>query len=145
MSLATARRRRVDGFYVRCLRRILGIPHSFYSRVSNQTVYSRAGALPLTEQLAKQQLNLLGIVARSPAGSPLRRNTFIGDALQPTISHYIRKVGRPRANWTENVLKDGAGRFQSLQALTDNICNTSKEDWKVHLNRIFAKPVASHI
>ena len=143
MSLAKAQRRRVDGFFARCLRRIIGIPHSFYSRVSNQTVYRRAGTLPLTEQLAKQQLNLLGIVARSPADSPLRRNTFIGDTLQPTISHYIRKVGRPRTNWTESVLKDGAARFQSSQALADNVGSRSREEWKAHLNRIFVKPVAS--
>ena len=93
MSLGKAQRRRVDGFYARCLRRILGIPHSFYSRVSNQTVYRQAGVLPLTEQLAKQQLNLFGIVARSPGNSPLRRDTFMGDALQPTISHLIGKWG----------------------------------------------------
>ena len=142
MSLAKAQRRRVDGFYARCLRRILGIPHSFYSRESNQTVYRRAGTLPLTEQLAKQQLNLFGIVARSPADSPLRRNTFMGDTLQPTISHYIRKVGRPRTNWTESVLKDGAARFQSLQAFTEKVGSGSKEEWKTHLNRMFAKPVA---
>ena len=140
--MAKAQRRRVDGFYARCLRLLLGIPHSLNSRVSNKTVYDRASALPLTEQLAKRQLNLLGIVARSPADSPLRPNTFVGATLKPTITHYIRKVARPRINWTESVLKDGAELFQCLQALTVVIRSTSKQEWKAHLNRIPAKPVA---
>ena len=143
MSLTKAQRRRADGFYARCLRRILGIPHYFDSKVSNQTVYCQAGTLPLTEQLSKQQLNLLGAVARSPPDSPLRRNTFIGDTLQPTISHYIRRVGRPRTNWTESVLRDGAARFQCLQALIEMLGSDSKGAWKAHLDWMFAKPVAS--
>jgi len=142
MSLVKAQRRRVDGFYARCLRRILGIPHSFYSRVSNKVVYERAGTIPLTQQLAKQQLNLLGTVARSAAGSPLRRNTFMGDSFQPTICHYIRKVGRPRINWTESVLEEGAAQFGSQQALFNFISSASKAEWKAQLNQIFAKPAA---
>jgi len=120
MSLVKTQRRRVDGFYARCLRRILGISHSFYSRVSNKVVYERAGTIPLTQQLAKQQLNLLSTVARSAAGSPLRRNTFMGDSFQPTttcICHYIRKVGRPPTNWTGSVLQEGSTHFGSQQAL----------------------------
>ena len=55
LSLTKAHGRRLNGFYCRCLRRILKIPAAFVSRVSNQTVLSRAGALPLTEQLSKRQ------------------------------------------------------------------------------------------
>ena len=143
LSLVKAQRRRIDGFYARCLRRVLGIPHSFYSRVSNKTVLERAGTIPLTDQLAQQQLILLGLVARSPAGDPLRRNTFIGDSLQPQICHYVRKVGRPRTNWTESVLQEGVSRFGGLPAFVKMICGKSKEEWKAVLNQMFAKPAAS--
>ena len=143
MSPVKAQRRRIDGFYARCLRRILGRPHSFYSSVSNKVVYERAGTIPLSQQLAKQQLILLGTVARSAAGSPLRRNTFMGDSFQPSICHYIRKVGRPRTNWTESVLQEGGIHFGSQQALFNFILSASKAEWKAELNQIFVKPAAS--
>ena len=107
-------------------------------------MYDRAGVLPLTDQLAKQQLNLLGCVARSEKGSPLRRDTSISDTMQPTISHFIRKVGRPRINSTQSVLKDGAERFNGQLALSNLICTSTKDEWKSHLNRIFAKAPASY-
>ena len=45
--LVKSQRRRLDGFHARCLRRILGIPPSFLSRVSNANVFSRMNALPI--------------------------------------------------------------------------------------------------
>ena len=102
-----------------------------YSRVSDQAVYRHAGTLPLTTKLAKQKLNLLGVVARSLANSPSRRNTSMSDTLQPTVSHYIWKVGRPRANWTESVLKENATHFQTSQAFVDKVCGGFKEKWRV--------------
>ena len=70
--LVTAQRRRLDGFYARCLRRILRIQPSFLSRISNASVFATAGVQPFTEQLRQRQLILLGKVARSSADGPLR-------------------------------------------------------------------------
>jgi len=75
--LVTSQRRRLDGFVARCLRRLLGIPAAFISRISNATVYSRAGMRSFPDQLLKQQLLMLGKVALSPQGSPIRNNTFV--------------------------------------------------------------------
>ena len=41
ICLVKAQKRRLDGFYARCLRRVLGIPASFYSRVSDKDVFQR--------------------------------------------------------------------------------------------------------
>ena len=140
LSLAKAQLRRLDGFHARGLRRILKIPPAFISRVSNKIVFQRAGVLPLTEQLAKRQLSLLWKVAQSGTGGPLRRHTFVGNSLEPYIRHYIRKVGRPRTNWTELVLKDGAVRFGSEAALLRCIRLSSEVQWKSRLERMFAPP-----
>ena len=94
--LVTSQRRRVDGFYVRCLRRILRIPAAFISRVSNATVLQNAGVAPFSQQLLKRQLLLLGKVVWSPADHPLRRDTFGSAGITPLIGRYVRRMGRPR-------------------------------------------------
>ena len=71
--LTSSQQRRLDGFHARCLRRIVGIPPAFISRVSNAVVFGRSRTSPASVQLQSQQLLLLGRVGRSPAGSPMRR------------------------------------------------------------------------
>ena len=50
--LCKADLRKIDAFQARCLRSILGIPHSFISRVRNETVLQEAG----TEKLSNHSL-----------------------------------------------------------------------------------------
>ena len=100
------------------------------SRVSNKAVFQTAGVQPLTEQVFKRQLILLGQVARAPPGDPLRKDVFVAGSLRPVISQYIRKVGRPKANWTEHVLKLGAERFGSEAAFNRNLQNLNEEEWR---------------
>ena len=69
--LVLAQRRRLDGFAARCLRRVLGIPPAFISRV-NASVFARAGVLRFSHQLLKQQLHFFGKVTLSPEGSRAR-------------------------------------------------------------------------
>jgi hypothetical protein len=73
MWLVTAQRRRLDGFYARCLRKILRIQPAYYSRVPNARVFELSEVRPFTQQLLQKQLVLLGKVARSPASSTMRR------------------------------------------------------------------------
>jgi hypothetical protein len=98
-----AQRRRLDGFYVRCIRRILHIPAAYYSRISNHTVLQRAGVRPLTEQLAKQQASLFSRVARSSVGDPLRRNALADEGAEPKVKSLVRRIGRPRQTWIEQL------------------------------------------
>ena len=122
VCLVTVQRRRLDGFYARCLRKILKIPAAFISRVSNAKVFAEAGVCPLSDKLTQKQLQLLGKVALSPAGSPLRRDTFADGSLIPQIGCYVRRRGRPRQDWTSSVLNQGRrlfGHSRLNELLTD--------------------------
>ena len=136
--LVQSQRRRLDGFHARSLRRIQSIPASYVSRVSNRVVFERAAVVPLSAQLLRQQLVLMGRVARAPPGDPLRRDTFIGQSLRPAVTQYIRKVGRPCQNWTEEVRKEGASRCGGYNVFEDLITTSSHNVWRQHLQRVFA-------
>ena len=76
----------------------------------------------------------------SSAGGPLRRDTFVGDTLRPLIRHYIRKVGRPRTNWTEELMQDAAARFGGQASFESKLANYSAAEWIVFVKRFFSKP-----
>ena len=137
--LVTAQKRRLDGFYARCLRRILRIPAAFVSRISNAAVFKRAGVNPLSAQILRRQLNLLFRVAAAPAGSPLRQHTFIDDTIFPQIGRFVRKVGRPRQDWTNQLLREGTKRFGAakLQMLLTDLSKGAQARWKSALEKSF--------
>ena len=104
--LNIAELRRLDGFQCRCLRRILRIKPSVISRISNATVLSEAQQPKMRNQLLKQQLLLYGRVVRSSPSSTIRRVTFVGSSMQATTDRYVRRVGRPRNEWTTMLQKE---------------------------------------
>jgi hypothetical protein len=132
MWLVTAQRRRLDGFYARCLRKILRIPSSYISRVSNDIIYTKAGVQPLSKQILQNQLALLGRTALAPAGSPLRRDVFINDTLHLQIGRYVRRIGRPRQDWASQLMKEGAKRLggDMLEKLLQDRSAGAYERWK---------------
>ena len=137
--LVKAQRRRLDGFVARCLRRILHIPAAFVSRIPNAVVFAKAGVRPLTEQLLKHQLCLLHKAANTDAGSPLRRDTFVDASLNPQVGRFVRRVGRPRLDWTNQLLQEGSNRmgitkFQRL--LSDRSIDSDKR-WKQEVEKLF--------
>ena len=98
------------------------MPAAFISRVSNAKVFAEAGVCPLSDKLTQKQLQLFGKVALSPAGSPLRRDTFVDGSLIPHIGCYVRRRGRPRQDWTSSVLNQGRrlfGHSRLNELLTD--------------------------
>jgi hypothetical protein len=97
--------RRLDGFQAWCLRVLLKIPSSFVSRVSNARVRKLAEQEPLSAQVRRAHMQLLERVLNDPAKQPLRDVVFIAGTDTPVITKYVRKVGRPRHNWTEEMLK----------------------------------------
>ena len=103
LCLSVADRRRLDGFQNRCLRRILGIPPAFISRVSNAEVRRQAHCHAATDLLLHRQLLLFGKAFRSPLDSPMHSNSFIPGTLQPVTNAYVRRVGRPRREWITEV------------------------------------------
>ena len=103
LCLSLADRRRLDGFRNRCLRRILGIPPAFISRVSNAEVRRQAHCHAAADLLLHRQLLLFGKAFRSPPDSPMHSNSFIPGTLQPVTNAYVRRVGRPSREWITEV------------------------------------------
>ena len=97
--------RRLDGFFCSCLRKILRIPHSFYSRVSNADVCLRAGCRMLSSSIRESQLKLLGRVMHDPAKKVLRNVAFHGETETSETAAWVRRRGRPRQNWTEQLMQ----------------------------------------
>ena len=109
-GLATAwlgknERSRLDGFQSRCLRSILNIPVAVVSRVSNAAVLQQAAQSAVTSKLLEYPLLLLGKVARMPSGSSMRDATFCLGTLRLAVERYVRRVGRPRLDWTTELMK----------------------------------------
>jgi len=116
--LNKAERRKLNGFQNRCLRAAWGIKPAFLSRVSNVAVLATTGQTELTKTLERRQLLLYGRVARQTDDHPMRAATFTPGSLQPAVDRYVRKVGRPRSDWTTqvgNLALQVAGGQQRLQ------------------------------
>ena len=96
--LRKADKARIDAFHCKCLRRILKVPPSWISRVSNTTVLEMAKSKPLSNTLLKSQLVLFGNIAMRSNEDPMRQSTFKPNSLQPA-SCLHRKRGRPRLAW----------------------------------------------
>ena len=70
LTLAHKHFKLIDGYYFRLLRRVLGIPASYISRVSNFTVWQRAGKPTTASQIVlKQQTEILLSFGHSAARS----------------------------------------------------------------------------
>ena len=90
---------KIDAFHCRCLRVILGIPHSMISRVSNATVLETAGSKPLSTTVSSRQLILFGNIAALPDSSMIRSITFDSQHVRPAPLSGKRRRGRPRLSW----------------------------------------------
>ena len=104
MWLLTVDLRRLDGFYCNCLRRILRIPPSFVSRVSNATVLHRAGCKKLSDTIRDAQIKLLDKVLHDPSLDVLKKASFQGTLTSQTAT-WVRRRGKPRQNWIEQLMK----------------------------------------
>ena len=113
-------RRQLDGFQARCLRDVLRIPHAYVSRISDATVLSRSGQKRLTTQLCRQQLLLMGKVARTP-NDDIRN--FSPGTLQPITHSIKRRVGLPHAEWAPKLLDLAQLTWRSAESVEQLIRN----------------------
>ena len=97
---------RLDGFQAGCLRKMLQIPASYVSRVSNEAVRKTAGQDALSNMVRTAQLKLMGKVLNDDAKRILRDVAFQGSTTLSANAAYVRRIGRPRHNWTEQVFRE---------------------------------------
>jgi hypothetical protein len=105
MWLGAAEQRKLDGFHASCLRRILRIPAAYTSRISNERVYAEAGEMKLSRQLVERQLGSLRKILAAPADCAVRAATFLPNSSTPITAAFVRKVGRPRHTWAEQLMQ----------------------------------------
>ena len=132
-------RQRVDGFQARCLRKILGIRCSFISRVSNAQVLALAGIPAVSVATLRLQLVTLGKLAHSDLHAPLRQAAFHSDLWIPTTAMFIRRVGRPRQTWAEQVWIQASkrcGGHARLRAMLDDSSPTGKVTWALFCSTV---------
>ena len=96
--LLKADRAKLDAFHYRCLRKVLGTPCSYLSRVPNSEVLERAGACTLSKLLLDRQTRLYTRLALQPAES-FARTLVCSENGQPRTWHTRRGRGRPRQTW----------------------------------------------
>ena len=102
--LLKADRDRIDAFHSNCIRRILRIPHSFISRVSNQVVLEKAGVGRLSSLLERRQVALFKRIQQLPADNVLR-SLVCNPSGEPVLWCQRRRQGRPRQVWAHSVHK----------------------------------------
>ena len=95
--------RQLDGFQAKCLRKLLRVRRSYFSRVSNQKILEQSRQVSHTVQLLKQQLLLYGKIACAPDSDALRKLTFCDGSLQAASDKYVRRVGRPMHEWAKQL------------------------------------------
>ena len=74
--LTKAQVTKLDGFHAKCVRRIVGVKHSYWSRISNVEVLSYVNAVQLGKLLLEQQLCVFGKIFRKPPNDVLRQVVF---------------------------------------------------------------------
>ena len=130
--LNAAETRKLDAFYVRCVRKIGGIRPSYYSRLSNQTVCEYMGCKPLSVSLKRYQLLYIANLARRPDGNVLRDIIFKPSSIELSRFQGPRKRGRPRVVWGEAVFGMALSIAGSHNCLKQHWANTpdAKRSWQ---------------
>ena len=110
MTLRASEKRKLNGFHCACCRTILRIQPSYISRVSNKYVLKKLGTMSLENIVLGRQLVFFGKIARRESSDVLRGLVFIPstmDLVRPTK----RKQGRPRLQWSAEVMKHATQVF----------------------------------
>ena len=120
-------RKRLDGFFANCCRRIIGVAHSYYSRISNKTILTWIGTVPLSHILLERQLQLYRKISIESRASKLRSLIFESDFNIKMPAK--RSRGRPRNSWTYQIHKHATQILNQhgTQILQNNL------EWKSHV------------
>ena len=100
--------KRLDAFHARCLRKILRIPSSYISRISNSEVLTIAGQTLLSESLRQRQVQLYTKIwkeAGDGTQNSLIQKLVCNKSGEPVSWNLNRGRGRPRQQWNQSVYK----------------------------------------
>ena len=89
---------------------------------------------PFSKLVRATQLKLLGQVFMDPNKKQLRQVAFQADGLTPATEVFVRKVGRPKHKWADqltNIMKQAAGSLQNWLQIT-----TSMRRWNMVAARV---------
>ena len=104
--LNQCQRKRLDSFYVGCIRQIVKIQHAYYSRISNEDILKAAHSSPFSLLLICNQLKSFGRIASLDYHNCVREMIFEpNDSFTLRSSSFQRKQGRPRLSWASEVFK----------------------------------------
>ena len=121
--------KKLNAFQSRCLRKLIGVKPSYWSRVSNQTVLQTVGAKPFSQLLLQQQLQYFGDIARRPTGHVLRDMIFQAHDTKLVQVPGPRRKGRPRNTWAAKLYSEAvkvAGDEQHLRSLLADTTSARK-------------------
>ena len=130
-----AARQKLDGFNARCVRKILNIKPSYYSRISNADVLAQMDATKLSSMLLERQLGYFGTLARRPLSCPVWRLVFKEDLSLQALD-VPRRRGRPKPEWAHELFKLAGEMFCSHEALC--ACIANEKAWRKRI-REFSK------
>jgi hypothetical protein len=127
-SLTKSDLARLDAFQVRALRKILNIPHPYFSRISNSTVMETAnqrleaagskGLKTMSERLADRQVKFMGHLIRATEGDITKTCTMMENGTR-TVAGW-KRVGRPRIKWYDNVMNECIKRLVEREIIAAN-------------------------
>ena len=118
---------KLDAF--QAMRMILGIPHSFYSRVPNTDVLSLAKTQKFSAVILYRQLTLLHRIANLPSDDVMRTCVFDGQAMHIKIPRGKRRRGRPKPTWSVLVANVAIAMLDGFYELSDAFALPQKR-WK---------------
>ena len=95
-------RNKLDAFHHKCLRKCMGIPMSYISRIRNVDVLGQAKSELLSTLLARVQTTTYSRIMQSPEDSLIKK--LVCDGMGTPINwENNRRKGRPRQRWAASV------------------------------------------
>ena len=118
--LIKIQRSKLDGFHARCIRKIVGVQPSYWSRVPNSEVLAQVDAQKLSILLLQQQFGLFGKIFRKPHEDVVRQAIFEAGSDQLVMYSKRRRKGRPKLSWVRKVAIQISGGGERLQNMMSN-------------------------
>lgn len=135
LSYTASQIKRLDAWYMRHLRRVLRIKHSYWSRVTHHTALERAGnpSLP-SSTLLSLELKHLDHILQLPTNHPAF-HVSLTSAYTDKIATKKRRKGHPRQYWLRNNIKTASVWLEKTGFPSDKIAG--KPTYHTAKNRPF--------